>query len=263
MGGSAVKMHETDIGRAVVAWLTDDGWDVYQEVHDGRSGRVVDVVAVRGKLVYAVECKTSFGLAVLAQAHDCIRMGAHLVAVACPQTTRAGTSAFEHRILADYGIGRLFVNPDNGCWTRELVHVDCPPRLHRTGSVARWHLDPEQRTFCEAGSACGGAWSPWKRTCRNLREIVERRPGIPLAEAMREIEHHYGTDKAARANMMQWLRGDVRHLLSASSHRSVPGVILDETCKPAALWPESRLRDVLMRADAEAAAAVLPSGGAA
>jgi hypothetical protein len=57
---------ETDIARPVVAWLQAQGWTVYQEVQ--HQGCVADIVAVRGPLLWVIECKAQLGLAVLGQA---------------------------------------------------------------------------------------------------------------------------------------------------------------------------------------------------
>ena len=46
---------EQDLAAIVVGWLTERGWDVYQEV--AIMGKVADIVAVRGPCVWIVECK--------------------------------------------------------------------------------------------------------------------------------------------------------------------------------------------------------------
>lgn len=79
------RLAETQIGKAVVQWLEEEGWDVYQEVPV--DGHTPDVVGVRGSAVVLVECKTSFGLDVMAQARRWVRPEpkAHLVYIAVPQ----------------------------------------------------------------------------------------------------------------------------------------------------------------------------------
>ena len=61
-------MKETVLAEKVIAWLEDYGWDVYQEVQIFPAGEVCDIVAVQNRIVWAIETKTTFCLAVIAQA---------------------------------------------------------------------------------------------------------------------------------------------------------------------------------------------------
>jgi Holliday junction resolvase len=63
---------EATLAAAVVRWLEREGWDVYQEVQvsaPSTSGeRVVDIIALKGPIVWGIECKVSLTLPLLLQA---------------------------------------------------------------------------------------------------------------------------------------------------------------------------------------------------
>lgn len=236
MRRTAIK--ETDVAAAVVAWLSDMGWDVYQEVSLGNGGRTVDLVARSGAILWAIECKVSLGLAVLEQAHDLLPY-AHLVSVAVRQRTRReGNWRFASEAMAAQGIGMFtveqrFAAGAGGGYVWEASR-EIPPRLRRTvGRITTWGarntyrrllpkeqrktaeypylrdmLVDEQRTYAEAGNAHSSHWSPWRRTCDQVRNHVERNPGCSPSDCLAAVQHHYNADSTARTSMILWVRKD-------------------------------------------------------
>jgi len=75
------KPRETTLGPPVVQWLTEQQFEVYQEV-EGPRGRA-DVVGVCGPLVVVVELKVALSWELLWQAHRW-RETAHQVWVGVP-----------------------------------------------------------------------------------------------------------------------------------------------------------------------------------
>lgn len=59
---------ETDLAEKVVEWLQAQQWEVFQEVQLDSFGRIADIVAVSGPLLWVIECKTSQSFAVFEQA---------------------------------------------------------------------------------------------------------------------------------------------------------------------------------------------------
>ena len=106
------KLSEVDLAARVVTWLEADAWDVYQEV-DG-----ADIVAVRGPVLWVVECKVILGFPVLDQAMR-RRAEAHCVWVATPprRTTRSVVKSF----CSYAGIGWIEVP------ARREIRVHTPP----------------------------------------------------------------------------------------------------------------------------------------
>lgn len=213
-------MSETDIARPVVAWLADLGWDVYQEVQCVRGGPRADIVATRGAVVRVVEVKATLGMAVIAQAWNWRHSGwAHQVCVAVPTRRRDASAALGAEICRERGIGLLIVGTS-------VEEIEGPATVRRAprAQELRGALAHEHKTCAEAGSQ-GGYWTPYQGTCRNLLDYVRRNPGCALADAIREIKHHYRSFASAQGAIAGWVRaGKVR------------GVRLEEG-RPLRLWP--------------------------
>lgn len=180
---------EVELAAHVVAWLTGRGWTVHQEVEMGRGGPRCDLVAVRGTLLWAIECKTGVGLAVLEQAHQWLSH-AHRVSVA----TRRTRNAFAARVLRDYGVGWLAVAP--GGRVRPVV---APAERRRISERLARSLADEQRTFAPAGNARARFWSPWKATVAEVQAFAAAHPAAPFSDLLRGIRHHYRTAATARS----------------------------------------------------------------
>lgn len=197
-----MKMKETEIAAPVVQWLTDQGWDVYQEVC--AHGSVADIVGrldtERGNtLIWIIETKTTMGLVVLDQAINWIQ-SANFVSIAVPKRKRSSSDRPRviGRILSYYGIGMLEVD-------MERVRSRRGPDLHRRRdrSFPKWDeiLCSEQKIVSAAGSSLGGYWTPFKATCRDLLKHVKRHPGCALKEAISELKHHYVSDASAISSL--------------------------------------------------------------
>ena len=174
----------------VVAWLEKRGWTVYQEVAPHTYDRRADIVAVRGPLLYVVECKTSFGLAVLGQARHWLR-SANLVSVATPGHRHADEA---REVCAALALGWLSV----GKATASVTEETGPAMRRRVSDRLRRCLRPEHQIYAKAGSQ-GGYFSAWRATTTALADMLRKYPyGLGVAEAVAKISHHYATDKSAR-----------------------------------------------------------------
>jgi hypothetical protein len=200
---------ETDLAAAVVAYLSDLGWDVHQEV-GGVYGARADIVAVQGGLLLVVETKTTLGLSVIDQAYRWLAQ-AHYVFVAAPRGRRyAAERVCAERILCEWGIGLLTVWSEE--WTSEpsTVREELAPRLWRRippdrSTRLRGMLNEGTRTYAKAGNAEGKFWSPFKETLQQVQLTVKAKPGLTTRELVNEIKHHYMSDTVARASLVKWL----------------------------------------------------------
>lgn len=204
------RLSETEYAKLVVQHLSDLGWDVYQEVPLGRGGGSVDVVAVLGRLCWAVEVKASCSWKLLEQCLDPGRqLGAHLVSAACPMPKGYGVRDAIEQAYRALGVGLLVLNPS----ARALTHGNEPDRYARgpvrevvrpflRRQIASAHdlrafLRPEHKTELAAGSPSGAGWSRFKQTCANLLAHAHAHPGTLLTDACRAIDHHYVSDQQA------------------------------------------------------------------
>jgi hypothetical protein len=48
--------------------------------------------------------------------------------------------------------------------------------------------------------------TPWRRTCRLVREYIDRNPaGVPIKDLVESIDHHYADDSVARACIIKYI----------------------------------------------------------
>jgi len=195
-------MSEVDLGKDIIAYLEEAGWDIYQEVET--YGRTADIVAVRGNLLWIVELKRSFGLAVLEQARFW-RSYAHMVSIATPP--RSGRShwrswEFEDELFRWLRVGWL-VCPDGG-----HIREKFRPPLNRQALTIkiRTGLRPEHKIWAEAGNAEGKRYTPWSRTFRELAQLVKTYPrGLTVAGVLAKMDTHYASAATARGCLIKWV----------------------------------------------------------
>ncbi|MBL1216139.1 MAG: hypothetical protein D8M59_01440 [Planctomycetes bacterium] len=194
---------EQELAADVVRWLTAQHWDVYHEVRIGFTGHIADIVAVRGPLLWIIECKRSLTLNVLAQAD---RWNVLKRSIAVPRPARIGTRkkpddprAFAYRVARRFKIGVLEV----GTRDRKVYELVPAPiiRANRAASRRiRRTLHPGHKTHAPAGSAGGSRWTPYRQTLAEVRAIISAAPGCTLADIMQQLQnHHYPTDGSARS----------------------------------------------------------------
>lgn len=199
-------MTETQVAQPVVAWLLEHGWDVHQEVCQGRRA---DIVAVQGPLVWILEVKQRFGMEVLNQAYHWIG-GAHFVSVA---TRPARIGPFITAAVERVGIGVMFVD-DLAVLEGRGVRVVMEPRLHRRAYTLGMldFLSDATRTWAKAGStSAAGYWTPFAQTCRNVQTLLSETQGLTTREVFDRVKHHYRQGSTARSCMLKWAQlGKIR-----------------------------------------------------
>jgi Holliday junction resolvase len=194
---------EAEIASHVVTWLLDNQFKVYQEVSAGSS--VADIVAVLGTLHWVIECKTTVGLTVIAQA-DYWREFAHMRSIAIPKPAR-GTKAsrYARKCLDRDGVGLIFVTEDTGG-----IREECRPSLFRKpprlGELKGSLCSEQQNGLCPAGSAGGGHWTTFKDTVRRITRYVEKNPGATMKEILDNVPHHYSSGSSARGCLVRYIK---------------------------------------------------------
>lgn len=190
----------------VVQCLKEEGWEVCQEV-ETRAGRT-DIVAVRGRIRWAIEVKTSMNLAVMDQA----RANApyfHYSSLAVPAPAggkypRSWRFAEECGSVFGFGVIMLHEQPR---WGTVSMETRSRGRLNRRPlPVKLWE---EQKTEVEAGSNSGGQYTNFKHTVRQLEWAVRRTPGIKLKDAVANISHHYSNEPSATGSLSRYIRSGI------------------------------------------------------
>jgi hypothetical protein len=223
---------EQAIAEVVVAYLDALGADTYQEVEV--VGGVADIVARVGAECWIVEVKTSLSLSLICQARA-RRRHAHRVLIAAPPSRNMGEV---RELCAELGVGLLEVCLGSPGWNGRSIYEGS--RVQCLVESRRWNtrpvkltakLRPEHKTSAKAGTVSAAwRWTPFRSTCAQLAQIVQSSPGISLAKAVEQTQHHYATKRSAHASLAKWI-----------SEGAVPGVVAKRshgTHGALELWPE-------------------------
>lgn len=184
---------ETELAERVVNWLKEQGWEVYQEV---TYETVADIVAVKNNKVWAIECKLSFGLQILAQAWNWVEL-ANYVSIAVPNIShKSSTYYFVQELFTLLKIGVLTVG-------NEVYEFRSAPELPKNKLLE--HLHKEQKDWAKAGNNKGDRYTPFKHTLRQIEDYLKLHPGTPIKEIIKNIKHHYSNDNNACSAIRQWI----------------------------------------------------------
>jgi hypothetical protein len=198
---------EVELAKKVIDYLHDQKWEVYQEVQPRRGkSSVADIVATQGKLVWIIECKLSYGLAVVEQAREWIGW-AHYISVAAPVGKR------NHVVLDEYlkskSIGLISFNSCGDLSEYNFIR----PRLNRKPALIdmlKSTLREEHKSFAEAGNNYGRRFTPFQATCDNIRRHLALNPGCTLKDLVASIQTHYHSAANARSSIYHWaLNGSI------------------------------------------------------
>jgi hypothetical protein len=222
-------LRETDVGAAVVRYFENRGWDVYQEVPF--NGPVADVVALRATVVAVVECKTSLGFDVIAQAKRW-RNDAHQVYVAVPAEQKSSDGRrLALWVCSHFGLGvmdvseqRVFNEESRGFDAAIVAKEAQRAHLIRRPAFAdklRSVLRAEHKTQVPAGAREGRRYTPFYETCVAVRQFVAGKPGATVADVVAGIRTHYTGDKSARGCIAHW--ADVGKIQGVRVERDAKG----------------------------------------
>lgn len=196
---------EAEIARPVVEYLRDLRWEVYQEVCQCGGCRRADIVAVQDPVIWVIEAKKVLSFGVIYQAWWW-QNWCHRVSIVVPTAKHSDGRHMALRILRDLGVGLFQVSRDG------LVDHTFLGRLNRKpvrgGARIRNMLFEEQKSFTQAGTN-GKFFSPFKATCKKLREFVSENRGCTMKQAIDGIDHHYASDASARGNLAKLIRDGV------------------------------------------------------
>ncbi len=204
--------NEEALGVELVKYLTDLGWEVYQEVSLGYGGNRADIVAVQNNLVWIIEFKTSLSLKLLEQCYNWKRY-AHYVSAAIPTRRKLNELTFVNRLCKDYGIGIMTIgDPDKYTMSsRSNINELVISKLNRKACTKRITdiLSDEHKIWAKAGNSTSKFYTPFQGTSRRVQDEVKARPGIMLKELIESITHHYASDTTAKACISKYIQDGV------------------------------------------------------
>ena len=189
------KITEIELAEQVVDWLEGRGWDVYQEVQFHQMSKVADIVAVGGEEIWIVECKTSFGLAVLDQAYS---WHVAMRSVAVPYSRNRVQSWMD--VAKDfYQVGIIEVH---GGVVDEAIEQPYMQRNFEYQKTLLKHLSDEHKTFANAGSKSGSHLTVYKASMLLVKEFITNNPNCSAIEIVNALgKLHYSHEQSAKGNL--------------------------------------------------------------
>ena len=195
------RLTEAELARLVCQHFREAHHEVYQEVQLRTGGPRADIVTTLGPVVWVIEVKKSLSLSVLAQVMHW-RGFAHRVSVAIPRPkNRSRGRSYAERCMRRDGIGMIQVSSFDVLHALDAALFRKPPLV----GLLRKNLCEEHKWYAEAGNAACKFWSPFKRTRNALLDIAVKQPGIKFKQALDQLDHHYATDKSARASLWYYI----------------------------------------------------------
>ena len=124
----------------------------------------------------------------------------HYSYIAVPRTRDA---YFKHRICADYGIGILEFDSNNGyLWDiKEVVK----PKFNRKARTKWFIPDPRMKKLKAGTPAAKGTITAFKLTTERIEKYVKKHPGCEIKDVFKNIEHHYRSLSSGRSSIMQYI----------------------------------------------------------
>jgi len=192
---------ETELAEYIVNWLKEQGWEVYQEV---QFNSIADIVAVKNNQSWIVECKTTFGISVLEQAHNWRQMS-NYISIAIPYPNYK-----KHHICNELAnalkIGVLCVTTKNWEGNRKVEELIKAPLQEEIVHNIITRLNEKQKTWALAGNNRGERYTDFKDTVNQIYEYLKKHPDSTLKDIIKNIKHHYRKDSTAQSSISTWIR---------------------------------------------------------
>jgi len=184
---------------ALVTWLQQDQWEVFQEV--SAPPGIADVVARKDGILWVIECKLAAGFDVLGQTLRW-RGYANKVSAAVPSQDSKRVMA---QVCRAMGVGLLTVQQSYGK-SSVWVTKECDPPFDGAPSLVQklaGTLCEEHKTFAAAGTN-RGHWTEFKGFARALSEKVCKFPqGISVASLAKDPTlKRYTSEASWRRNVV-------------------------------------------------------------
>jgi len=194
-------MTEKELAAKLIVWLQEQQWNIYQEVNYGYGMPVIDIVAVQGNIIWAIETKLSLSMALIEQAYFHIDK-ANYISICTPHIRTTKGHKIARILLNHLGIGYLKVSESN-------ISENIAPKLNRYSSELKNKLNEAQKTYAKAGNSDCKYWSPFQQTSMNIVSYVAKHPGTNLKDLVSNISHHYQTPSTASACISKWIKSGI------------------------------------------------------
>lgn len=200
-------MKETELAEAVIFWLKEQHWTVYQEVQFRAKSIIADIVAEQHGYLWIIETKMAYTLDVMLQAS---RWPVHYRSIAIPET-KTSSAKRDYNVARYYyqiGVIEVHINGwDGKCGN--VVEVKDPPLMRHHHPVAKQYLSKlteAHKTYSKAGSKGGGYLTPYSQTMSDVKRFVEKNPGCTVKDLFSNLgKCHYASPASFKGNLLKSL----------------------------------------------------------
>lgn len=191
---------ETNLAALMVEHLRTEGFEVYQEVRHS-SGRIADIVAVRGDETRVVEVKVNLSFALMEQAEFWLEFAtSSCLAAPLPQDARA--RRFACQVCIDRGIGVY----DLSNLPRLVERPKLDWRIGKSFNLTEAHKEGK----APAGTQTGERVSKAQEVRDDVLAFVTENPGCSVATIVSNVSLPLGRTTRAHDELVKQLRaGDV------------------------------------------------------
>ena len=201
-------MKETELAKPVVQWLTDQHWDVYQEVQFNYGGGIADILAVKNNIMWIIETKTSMTFTVLEQASKWL---SHYRSIAIPSAKRDTGRKFSYLLADKVNVGIIEVNTRTFNGSYLVTEIEPAKLMREHNEYCRKFMFPklreEHKTFAEAGNNHGNRYTPYQGTINQVRNYIQKNPGCTIKEIFDELGRcHYSNTQSAKGSVLSALQ---------------------------------------------------------
>lgn len=191
-------MKESDLAKIIIKELESEGYEIYSEVLHSPGSKIADIVAVKDGYYISIETKMSMNLTLLEQAWFW-KDKVHETYICYPTSRKANKFAMD--MCKDLGIGVYLYSKKKGYLNKSVNSSVCNdpdlPQLY------------EQQKESVSGTSGGGHVTPFKITRDKLIEYVKEEKECSLISAIKNIDHHYSSDRSAKQALHKMINIDV------------------------------------------------------
>jgi len=196
-------VRETEFAQLLIPYLAEEKWEIYPEFSPHGYGGAMDFLAVRGKITWSIEVKTTFNLHVIDQA---IRNMTLFKSVFVP-ASKSRTQLI-YNVAKQCGIGVLeyphYGYPFN---IREMESPKLFRNNKRFSDRYLGKLTEEHRTYAEPGTQNGSRLTPYRQSMNKVKQFIASNDGVTVGEIFEQLgKLHYSSKQSFRTSLLRSLR---------------------------------------------------------
>jgi hypothetical protein len=211
MKGNKFK-DEVELASFVIKWLEANDWEVFKEVKD------IDIVALKGNIIWGIECKMRYSTEVCLQAYR-NRHYFHYFSVAVPDYAKS--NPVNNFFLRHHNIGLIAAKSyylncmyPSSIDNSKICEDSIEPKLYRTSNreekrrlIKYTHYFKEQIDIahkdCIAGMPFGSQMTSFKVTMERVFRFLKQNGPSTIDQIVDNVKWHYSNKTGAKQGILR------------------------------------------------------------